>query len=106
MNAHAHHIIKAALLIAVAAVSAPVLAGEPASVAIDCARPTLPSQRAIGELAGQQNVGQVYATRARVMAEVRRACQRDGTAGVLLVRTQAESPADMRRVASHQRRAK
>lgn len=59
-------------------------AGEPGLV-IDCAKPALPSQREVGELTGQDNFSQVYATRARLMAEAHRTCQREGITRVRLV---------------------
>jgi hypothetical protein len=59
-------------------------AGESAIV-VDCAKPALPSQREVGEMTGQHNFSQVYATRARLMSEVRRACQRQGITRVRLV---------------------
>jgi hypothetical protein len=59
-------------------------AGEP-SLVIDCAKPALPSQREVGEVTGQYNFSQVYATRARLMSEARRACQREGVTRVRLV---------------------
>lgn len=64
--------------------SAPVPAPAPA-LSFDCAVPVLPSQRAVGELTGQNNVAQVYATRTRLMAEVKRACQRSGTTRVVVM---------------------
>ena len=57
---------------------------EPGFV-IDCANPVLPSQREVGEMTGQSNFGQVYATRARLMSQARRACQREGATRVRLV---------------------
>jgi hypothetical protein len=56
-----------------------------AALVIDCAKPALPSQREVGEMTGQYNFGQVYATRVRLMAEARRACQREGVTRVRLV---------------------
>lgn len=49
---------------------------SPPRIVIDCDRPALPSQRDVGELLGQHNLGQVYASRAALMAEARRACLR------------------------------
>jgi hypothetical protein len=70
-------------------------AGEPAIV-VDCAKPALPSQREVGEMTGQNNYSQVYATRARLMSEVRRACQREGITRVQLVMApRAREPARM-----------
>ena len=67
-------------------------AGTPASapmpaptLSFDCSAPVLPSQRAVGELTGQNNLTQVYATRTRLMAEVKRACQRSGTMRVVVM---------------------
>jgi hypothetical protein len=54
-------------------------------IVIDCARPALPSQGEVSEMTGQHNFSQVYATRARLMAEAHRACQRQGTARIRLV---------------------
>lgn len=77
------------------AAEAPV--GAPAIV-VDCAKPALPSQREVGEMTGQHNFSQVYATRARLMAEARRACQREGITRVrLVIAPPAREPA--RRVA-------
>lgn len=59
-------------------------AGESAIV-VDCAKPALPSQREVGEMTAQYNFSQVYATRARLMAKARRACQREGITRVRLV---------------------
>ena len=68
-------------------------ANEPAIV-VDCAKPTLPRQREVGGMTGQYNFSQVYATRARLMAEARRACQREGITRVRLVMaTPAREPA-------------
>ena len=52
---------------------------------VDCVKPALPSQREVGEMTGQYNFSQVYATRARLMSEARRACQREGITRVRLV---------------------
>ncbi|KAF1710085.1 hypothetical protein CSC73_05210 [Pseudoxanthomonas sacheonensis] len=56
-----------------------------ADIVVDCARPALPSQREVGETTGQYNFSQVYATRARLMAEAHRACRREGVTRVRLV---------------------
>lgn len=48
----------------------------PARIVIDCARPRLPAQHEVGALLDQHNLGQVYASRAALMAEARRACRR------------------------------
>lgn len=61
-------------------------AGPDTAVVIDCAHPTLPSQRAVGDAMAQPNPGQAYATRARLMSEARRACRREHAASVRLVR--------------------
>lgn len=67
----------------------------------DCRVRTLPSQREVGEWAGQHNFAQVYDTREKLMAAVARACSREGIERVNLVQ---QVPADqaerMRTVAS------
>lgn len=50
-----------------------------------CERRTLPSQRLVGEWTGQYNFAQVYATRARLMGDVARACNKPGAEHVNLV---------------------
>lgn len=86
MNTRTHlAILSLSALLGVAsayATEAPI--GEP-SIVIDCAKPALPSQREVGEMTGQHNFSQVYATRARLMSEAHRACQREGVARVRLV---------------------
>ena len=86
MNTRTHFAILSLLasfgFASVHATEAP--AGEP-SLVIDCAKPALPSQREVAEMTGQYNFSQVYATRARLMAEAHRACQREGIARVRLV---------------------
>lgn len=70
-------------------------------IVVDCARRALPSQRQVGEILGQANFSQVYASRARVMAEVGRACRKPEARHVRLVReekVQRARPA-VRRVA-------
>jgi hypothetical protein len=49
---------------------------SPAQVVIDCAQLKLPTQREVGELLGQHNFAQVYASRVALMAEARRICLR------------------------------
>lgn len=51
----------------------------------DCQARALPSQREVGEWAGQHNFAQVYATRQKLMAEVARACNKHGIERVGLV---------------------
>lgn len=51
----------------------------------DCAHPNLPTQRQVGEWTGLHNLGQVYAARERLMAEIGRACQRPGVGRVQVV---------------------
>lgn len=115
MNTHAR-MIETALLVAVAIAFAPARAADPDPVqesaperiAIDCDRPVPPTQKEVGELADQHNAGQVYATRQRVMAEVRRACQREGIGGVLLVpkKQPSVSTRELRQIADNRPRAK
>lgn len=61
-------------------------------IVIDCSHPTLPSQRSVGAATAQHNLGQVYATRARLMTEAHRACRRGHAARVQLVRETAPPP--------------
>ena len=57
----------------------------------NCAAPrSLPSQREVGEWTGQHNFSQIYQTRQKLMAEVARACHREGIEQVHLV---CEQPA-------------
>jgi hypothetical protein len=104
------YIATAALVFVVA--TAPAVAQESASSlptvrveeevlhVFDCDYGSLPTQREVGEWTGQHNFSQVYATRARLMGEVRRACQRDGIDRVRLVREEEAAPAkDAQRVA-------
>lgn len=65
---------------------APALATPPPpSLLIDCAHPVLPDQQAVARLTGLDNLGQVYAVRARLMADAGRACHRDGAQRVRIV---------------------
>ncbi len=57
----------------------------PVRLVFDCERRALPHQRLVGETLGLHNLGQVYDARARLMAEVGRACQRPGAERVGLV---------------------
>lgn len=72
-------ITAAACLAGTLLASAPTRAGTDASppqVVIDCAQLKLPTQREVGQLLGQHNFAQVYASRAALMAEARRICLR------------------------------
>ena len=48
----------------------------------ECAHPSLPTQRQVGEWTGLHNFGQVYSARGRLMADIGRACRRPGIAHV------------------------
>ena len=76
----------AALAFAAAFVSTAASASppEPATITIDCARPTLPSQQAIARLTGVDNFSQAYAVRARLMGDAKRACQSAGKVQLVL----------------------
>lgn len=75
-----------------AACSAPAFAqdgGLPSLPAVEatgfvatCAHPALPSQQQVGDWTGLHNPGQVYAARARLMADIGRACRRPGATGI------------------------
>ncbi len=67
----------------------------------DCRVRALPSQREVGEWAGQHNFAQVYDTRRKLMAEVARACGREGIERVnLVLQVPADETERMRTVAS------
>lgn len=84
------------LVLCLFAASASASAAEvDTGIVIDCAHPTLPSQREVGAILAQSNPGQAYAMRTRLMAEARRACQRGHGANVRLVR-EAPAPAQRR----------
>jgi hypothetical protein len=89
------------------ATSMAVAAGNPpppaAEVLVDCSSRALPSQKAIGEMLGQHNFGQVYATRSRLMVEASRACQREGTSQVRLVLAPAASDVQVAHTAAGRR---
>ena len=106
-------LLPAGLLLAVAA--PPAMAGEPPTQALepvrvveraapvrlvfDCDRRVLPRQRLVAETLDLHNLSQVYDARARLMAEVGRACQRPGAERVGLVRAgdaPRAAPADRR----------
>ncbi|NDK39512.1 hypothetical protein DT603_11735 [Pseudoxanthomonas gei] len=75
------------LLSAAAAAAGPGMPTLTANgLVFDCQAPAMPSQRQVGELTGQANFSQVYATRARVMGDVRRACNRQGITRVVVQR--------------------
>lgn len=61
---------------------------------VDCVDRAPPSQREVGDWTGQYNLGQVYDTRARLMGDVARACQRPGVGAVQLVRDAGSPPED------------
>lgn len=76
--------------------TASAVAGEPpvtevapiraaALLSFQCEARVLPTQREVGEALGQNNFSQVYASRARLMSEVGRACQRRGVERVDVV---------------------
>lgn len=82
-------LVDAACLLAMgvtAAWSSPVhasLVGE--GLVVDCTSRSLPKQSDIGDLLGQHNSGQVYASRTRLMGEIARACHKPGAQQVVLV---------------------
>lgn len=78
---------KTLMLTLLAAVPLAVAAAPQASaLTVDCARPSLPSQRAVAEFAGIANFTEAYAARKRLMLDVQRACKRGGVEQVRLVR--------------------
>ncbi len=79
----------AALLAACAAPACAQDDGLPSLPAVEatgfvaaCTHPSLPRQQQVGDWTGQHDPGQAYATRVRLMADIRRACRRPGVAGV------------------------
>ncbi|KRA17071.1 hypothetical protein [Lysobacter sp. Root604] len=88
------------LATALALAASPAFATPPqaAALSIDCARPALPDQQAVARLTGIDNLGQAYAVRARLMADVGRACRRAGAQRVRIVL--AEQAGDARRLAA------
>ncbi|MEO7013971.1 MAG: hypothetical protein ABI127_06630 [Dokdonella sp.] len=80
-------IAKAAMLLTTLFSCGAFAAGEPArmNIFVDCAHPALPSQSETGELLGQSNFSQVYASRASLMAEMHRACRRTHAESLNLV---------------------
>ena len=52
---------------------------------VDCVDRAPPLQREVAGWTGQHNAGQAWATRQRLMAEVARACRREGIGEVWLV---------------------
>ncbi|MEL1263491.1 hypothetical protein [Pseudoxanthomonas putridarboris] len=108
MNA-CNHIALALLSAAVGLAAAPIASagpdGVPAHIVIDCAHPRLPSQREVGELLGQHNFSQVYASRTALMGEARRACLRSQARSVRVVfDAPAARTVEKRRVADNRRR--
>lgn len=63
----------------------PSLAPATMVILVDCSTRGLPRQRDVGALMDQHNLGQVHASRGRLMSEVARACQRAGVRQVRLV---------------------
>lgn len=104
MNAKLLVLTSLSLLVAEASGCAPsAVAGEARSLpqvqaiqyVFECAAPrALPSQRQVGEWAGQHNFAQVYETRQKLMAEVARACNKAGIERVNLVRQVPVGDAD------------
>ena len=75
-------------LLLTALFSAGAFAADPPtrmSLFVDCAHPTLPSQREVGELLGQWNFSQVYDSRLSLMGEMHRACRRNHVETLTLV---------------------
>lgn len=72
-------------LIALLPLAAAAAPSQTPAVLVDCARPVLPTQRAVAEMAGIANLGQAYALRTRLMLDVQRACK-SGAGQVRLVR--------------------
>lgn len=78
-------LLHIAIALAVCSPAALAETPQPGSIVIDCADFALPSQRQVGELLGQYNLGQVYASRTRLMANARRNCKGGAERVVLVV---------------------
>ncbi|GAB3746329.1 hypothetical protein [Lysobacter olei] len=94
---------RLALAVALLVASASALSAEPpvtevapiraaALLTFQCEARVLPKQRDVGEALGQYNFSQIYASRARLMSEVGRACQRSGVERVDVVMQPMASP--------------
>ena len=77
---------------------------EAVQYVFDCEQRSLPSQRQVGAWTGQHNVGQVYATRQRLMGEIARACNRSGIEQVQIIGQAGAISRDLRLVAVATRR--
>lgn len=89
MNTRIAKFASTAALLVGAALFAPALAmagntpaASPGVLAIDCATKSRPSQVAVGQSLGIDNLSATYDARSRLMAEVHRACHRKGTTQV------------------------
>lgn len=67
----------------------------------DCDDRSLPKQADVAEWTGQRNFAQVYASRARLMGEVARACKGDGIEQVNLVLERRQMPGDRQQWVAH-----
>lgn len=70
----------------------------------DCDQRRLPSQRQVGDWTGQHNVGQVYATRQRLMGEIARACNGSGIEQVQIIGQAGATSSELQLVAVATRR--
>lgn len=84
MNASTSALILALALTAALPASATEPPAQTPGIAIDCARPALPSQEEASMLTGIENFGQTYAARNRLMQQGLRACKR-GAKHVVIV---------------------
>ena len=106
MNPYAPIVALVVLSVATPSIAGPAGADETIAprIVIDCARPRLPPQHEVGALLGQHNASQVYASRAALMGEARRACRRQGARPQRVVFERAPSrPSDARRMADNRR---
>lgn len=104
MNASFANFASTIVLLACAAAIAPAKAnaGDPPATAagtlvVDCATKARPSQVAVGESLGINNLSQVYEARTRLMAEVHRACHRQGARQVQIVLAPSRKRPDLSR---------
>ena len=76
--------IAAAFLATILPICAQASQPQPFPLVINCAHPVLPSQADVARFTGVDNFTQLYATRARLLQQAARECQR-GVAQVMLV---------------------
>lgn len=89
------HAALATLLVSAVAASPTAIAAGGGALAMDCARPAMPSLARVAAWSGTNNSTQVYGLRARVMTQFNQACRRaPGTRVELVMVAAGASPRD------------